>query len=251
MEILMSKPSKITEIISTRLAQLKSLKEETSPVGHGSSIGLVREHRLTTILRDYLPRDIGIETGFLCDTIGSISPQLDIIVCDNDPIPLLDFDDLFKIVPVEKALVAIEVKSTLQEQDLYQLKRQVESIRAMPRCIGLTKANESLRMDVMVALYAIDCAVSESKVQELISSDHNIRQVTVIDRFSMRNGSWGGFDIQRCERDGNFIETRKSFAWLLNMISDQQENRKMYYTKENRRLTWGAYLGVEKLSPTI
>jgi hypothetical protein len=162
---------------------------------------------------------------------------------------LLDFDDLFKIVPVEKALVAIEVKSTLREKDLHQLKRQVESIRNMPRCIGRTKAGESLRMDVMVALYAIDCAVSESKVQELISSDHNIRQVTVIDSFSMRNGSWIGFDIQRCERDGNFIETRKSLAWLLNMISDQQENRGKYYTKENRRLTWGAYLGVENLSP--
>lgn len=240
--------SKITDIIVSRLQSLKSLKEETSPIGHSSSIGQVRERRLSALLKSYLPSDIGIESGFVCDGVGEISPQIDIIVTDLDPIPTLDFDDLFKLVPVEKVICCIEVKSTLTTGDLTQISKQEKSINSMPRCIGTPGEGGESMPPVLFAAFALDCRVSAESIENFLRSSHHIRQISIAGQFGFRNADWGGFDIQQCKGDSEFIETRKSIAWLLHMINDVQKNRGTKYPFSSRRTSWEAYLGSDKLT---
>jgi hypothetical protein len=239
--------SKITDIIISRLQSLKSLKEETSPIGHPSSIGQVRERRLAALLKSYLPSDIGIESGFVCDSVGGISPQIDIIVTDLDPIPTLDFDDLFKLVPVEKVICCIEVKSTLTTEDLSQIARQEKSINSMPRCLGTPAEGGESMPPVLFAGFALDCKVSGKSIAEFLCSSHCIRQISVVGQFGYRNSNWGSFVIEQCMGDSEFIETRKSIAWLLHMINDAKKERVTKFPLSSRRTSWEGYLGSDEL----
>lgn len=239
--------SKITDIIVSRLQSLKYLKEETSPIGHSSSIGQVRERRLAALLKSYLPSDIGIESGFVCDCIGGISPQIDIIVTDLDPIPTLDFDDLFKLIPVEKVVCCIEVKSTLTTEDLEQIKNQEKSINSMPRCLGTPAAGGKSMPPVLFAGFALDCKTSRESIENLIKSNPYIRQISVVGQFGYRNSAWDSCNIEQCIGDEMFIETRKSFAWLLHMISDAQKFRATEFPLSSRRTSWEGYLGSDEL----
>lgn len=239
--------SKITDIIVNRLQSLKYLKEETSPIGHSSSIGQIRERRLSALLKSYLPNDIGIESGFVCDCIGGISPQIDIIVTDLDPIPTLDFDDFFKLVPVEKVICCIEVKSTLTTEDLKQISSQEKAINSMGRCLG-TQSEEGEGMPfVQFAGFALDCKVSGTSIDEFLRSNSNIRQISVVQQFGYRNSKWDGFNIEHCMGDEMFIETRRSFAWLLHMINDIKKLRADKFPLSSRRTSWEGYLGSDIL----
>lgn len=235
--------SKITDIIISRLQSLKSLKEETAPIGHSSSIGQVRESRLKTLLKSYLPKDVGIETGFVCDCVGGISPQIDIIITDVDPMPILDFDDIFKLVPVEKVICCIEVKSTLSSEDLNQIAKQEKSINSMPRCLGVPMEGATSMPPVLFVGFALDCKVGENLISEFLCYSNAIRQVSVVGQFAYRNSDWEKFSIDYCAGSNSFIETRKSIAWLLYMINDVQKNREINFPFSSRRTTWEAYLG--------
>lgn len=239
--------SKITDIIVSRLQSLKYLKEETSPIGHSSSIGQVRERRLAALLKSYLPNDIGIESGFVCDCIGGISPQIDIIVTDLDPIPTLDFDDLFKLVPVEKVICCIEVKSTLTTENLEQIAIQEKSINSMPRCLGIPMEGGESMAPVYFAGFALDCKVGDNSIEKFLSSNLCIRQISVVGQFGYRNSNWNDFNIEKCIGDEMFIETRKSFAWLLHMINDLQKFRADKFPLSSRRTSWEGYLGTGDL----
>ena len=239
--------SKITEIIVSRLQALKTLKEETSPIGHSSSIGQVREKRLTSLLKSYLPSDIGIESGFVCDGIGGISPQIDIIVTDQDPIPVLEFDDLFKLIPVEKVICCIEVKSTLTTDDLRQISKQEKAINSMPRCTSAVGALQNKIPPVMFAGFALDCKVADESIEKFLKTNHCIRQISVVGQFGYRNVDWEKFIIERCEGDDVFLETRKSLAWFLHMANDIKENRKTNFPMSDRRAAWEVYLDSDHL----
>lgn len=237
--------SKITDVIINRLKSLSNLKEETSPIGHGSSMGIVRETRLADMLRDYLPNDVGVETGFVCDATGNISPQIDIIITDVDPIPTLDFDGQFKLVPVEKTICCIEVKSTLELHDFKQLVKQERMIQSMPRCTGHISEGAKEFLPVLFAVFALENKVGEDTLEETITANQYIRQVSVVGQYAYRNRTWEGCDIQICQGNNVFVETRMSISWLLHMINDAQKFRNENFPLGSRRTAWQAYLGLD------
>lgn len=241
--------SKITEVIVSRLQSMKYLKEETNPIGHSSSIGVVREKRLTDFLRSYLPNDIGVETGFVCDGIGNISPQIDIIITDLDSIPMLDFDGDMKLIPVEKVICCIEVKSTLTKNGLDQIIKQEQSINSMARCFKPRDEEGAALPPVVFSAFSLDCNLSIQAIKDFLSFNQWIRQVTVVGDSAHRNKHWGGFDIEHASGDSEYIETRRSLAWLLHMISDVKRQRLKAFPIHTRAASWEAYLGSDTLIP--
>jgi hypothetical protein len=51
-------------------------------VDHPGEVGSGREEILRRFLRDYLPKRFDVSSGFVFDSEGNISRQLDIIVAD-------------------------------------------------------------------------------------------------------------------------------------------------------------------------
>lgn len=238
----MPRLSKIGEVIVSRLSSLKSLKDETSPIGHSGSIGAVRERRLSRLVKDLLPRGIEVDSGFLCDCVGGISPQLDCIISEADQIPCLDFDDIFRLVPVEKALMCIEIKSTLTTDGIAQLKHQAKTVNDLPRCRGSSKDGIAEMPPTKFSVIALDSQVSRDAIRAMISENLQIRQVTVIGEYSIRNRAWDTVDIETVEAGDEFFETRKAFCWLLNAVDDVIRYRAEHFPASSRRTSWEPHL---------
>lgn len=97
-------------ILSSRLTAIRSVVE------HSGEKGRALEEVVATLVRDVLPLEYGVSTGFVVyhsDTGPRLSPQLDIIIYDalrGGPICRLDACDVF---PLESVYGYIEVKATI------------------------------------------------------------------------------------------------------------------------------------------
>ncbi len=104
-------------------AQFESIKRK-----HRGEAGRRREDDLREFLRCFLPRRLGIGTGEIAASDGSVSPQIDLIIYDALETPLLDNSESSIVVPVEGVFGVIEVSSRL---DITKLREDVAKIRAV------------------------------------------------------------------------------------------------------------------------
>src|SRR5208282_2216102 len=86
---------------------------------HAGVKGTLREVLMADLFRPLLPADIGIASGVLISAFDEgQSAQQDIIVFDKRIIPPILFEQGPAVVPVESALVCIEIKSKLTATEL-------------------------------------------------------------------------------------------------------------------------------------
>lgn len=80
---------------------------------HRGETGRRREDDLREFLRSFLPERLGIGSGEIAASDGSVSPQMDLIVYDALETPLLNQAKSSIVVPVEGIFGVIEVSSRL------------------------------------------------------------------------------------------------------------------------------------------
>lgn len=98
-----------------------SLLEKSSFIGdlkHPGEKGMFREFFISDILSPLLPHHYGITSGIIVDVYNNQSNQLDVIIYDKRKLPPLLMRDGAGIIPLDSALIVIEVKSTLTIKDL-------------------------------------------------------------------------------------------------------------------------------------
>lgn len=79
--------------------------------------GDIREHRLTTFLRDQLPSRYSVVSGEVIDAGGNQSGQIDILILDGaNTRPLVTSGDV-AMVPAEAVLATVEVKTRLTKAE--------------------------------------------------------------------------------------------------------------------------------------
>ena len=83
---------------------------------HAASKGAVNEDVVKSFLRKYLPSSLCITSGFLIDSNGGVSNQLDIIICDAAKTPSFFMATGIQVIPVECAYAVIEVKTSLNSK---------------------------------------------------------------------------------------------------------------------------------------
>jgi hypothetical protein len=96
---------------------------------HGPSVGSHREEVLRDLLRERLPKDLQVETGFVL-THGKASPQVDILIVDsNRPVLARGADGVVFVTP-DCVRGMIEVKSRLSGKPAYEsaLKQLADSV---------------------------------------------------------------------------------------------------------------------------
>jgi uncharacterized protein DUF6602 len=87
-------------------------------LAHPGIKGTVLEILTRQLFKPLLPADIAVGTGQIIDSAGSLSPQIDVLLYDRSILPPILFDESLGIFPVEAALYAIEVKTTLTRQEI-------------------------------------------------------------------------------------------------------------------------------------
>lgn len=75
--------------------------------------GRVNEEALAALLASFVPERVGVGTGFLIDSQDRRSPQTDVILYETGDQPALMAQTVQVLYPVEVALAAVEVKTTL------------------------------------------------------------------------------------------------------------------------------------------
>lgn len=109
------------------------LRAARDALTHPGMRGAAFEDTFRTFLKTYLPRSLDVSTGVLVDSAGQHSRQLDVIVSDAAKTPVLYSVGETRVIPVECAYMAIEVKAHLDKEALLACIENMLSVRALQK----------------------------------------------------------------------------------------------------------------------
>ena len=104
---------KIFDLLSKKMILEWETTQES--IKHSGEKGRALEENFRTFLRKYLPKKLDIATGFIIDSSGKQSKQLDVIIHDAFQTPLLYDNNNVQVIPIECVYAVIEVKSDIEK----------------------------------------------------------------------------------------------------------------------------------------
>lgn len=111
--------------LMSKLGRLNAL------VKHAPSIGTYHESIVSSYLRKFISRRFSIKTGFVYNSVtNEVSPQMDIIIIDeNVPSAYLFQDDDFVVAVPDAVVCAIEVKTNFDKDAFFDIAKKSEQYR--------------------------------------------------------------------------------------------------------------------------
>lgn len=109
-------------------AQFEGIKRR-----HRGETGRRREDDVREFLQAFLPERLGIGTGEIAASDGSVSPQMDLVVYDRLETPLLDKSESSIVIPVEGVYGVVEVSSRLDVTKLRQDVAKIQEVKALEK----------------------------------------------------------------------------------------------------------------------
>lgn len=101
--------------------------------GHNLTAGEAREHALIELLREYLPKRVGIDRGFVIDAHGNESQQMDVVIYDNTVGTVFRANNV-SYFPCEMVVAVGEVKSDINSgSKLADALAKIASAKALDR----------------------------------------------------------------------------------------------------------------------
>jgi len=95
--------------------------------------GTASELQWLAMLSKYLPERYCVTSGFVLDSRGIISGQIDVIIYDRHYCPLLFDEDGARHVPAESVYAVLEVKTLLNSEAVLYAGEKVASVRRLRR----------------------------------------------------------------------------------------------------------------------
>lgn len=95
--------------------------------------GNANEDTVKEFLIQYLPKTMDVTTGILVDSTNNKSRQLDIIICDSAKTPIFCQSGEARVIPVECAYAAIEVKAYLDKAELEKAYKNMRSVKDLEK----------------------------------------------------------------------------------------------------------------------
>lgn len=171
------KQNRINGVIKGRIKGLIAQLEESKIVDHSASKGSLREKYLRDFLQNVLPQNFIVSGGFICDSIGKISLQLDLILSDISKLPQILLGRDISLIPVESAISSVEIKSILTDTVFDQTQNQIESIKILqPIGDGIKEGVHGVRHFI----FAYESQVSDEKVLKWFSQTNRLFGVCIL-----------------------------------------------------------------------
>lgn len=98
------------------------------PIGHPVAKGDAREHGWRELFRRFLPNRYGVKSGFVIDSLGKESDQMDCIIYRKDMAIELYSVGHHTVIPVEAVFGAFEIKPLMKKSTLEYAEQKAESI---------------------------------------------------------------------------------------------------------------------------
>ena len=132
----MSRSFKVPELIQSAAEQMgAALRQKLIP--HSGELGTGREEIIREFLRGYLPKRFGVSTGFVFDSHGNVSRQIDVIINDNLMAPQFEAIGGKKFFPCESVVCVGAIKSSLtSRRSIKKTLDNLTSVKCLDRSAG-------------------------------------------------------------------------------------------------------------------
>lgn len=108
--------------------------ERTKRIPHQPTKGTARERFVTShFLDEYLPKKYSVGSGLIADSKGNFSKQQDLIVYDGFNFPVMQDLQDNKLFFAEQVFATIEVKSTLNNDEIVDILYKASSVASLQR----------------------------------------------------------------------------------------------------------------------
>lgn len=108
-------------------------------IDHPGELGTAREEVVRRFLRDYLPKRFEVATGFVFDSGGKVSNQMDIIIFDSSVCPRFETAGGKLYFPCEAVVAIGQVKSSItSEKELRSAIENIATAKQLDRSAGGT-----------------------------------------------------------------------------------------------------------------
>jgi hypothetical protein len=209
-------------VLLSKIRTLVEMSAAASHLGHATSTGSVREELLSSFVQDLLPTGISSRSGILADWQGTTSPQLDLVLTVDSSLPVIAMREGVALIPVDSALLAIEIKSTLDSSVLDQLQKQNGSIATSVLSNVVPPGTRFIIPTMVVAME--DSKLSPDTMSSWMLSNPNTVACCVVGKYFLRIE---GQTTVRIENGGDdkFRETMHFIECLYESIKHLQSNR--------------------------
>ena len=102
-------------------------------IPHSAEIGSSIEKCIRSALQEVLPGKIGVADGFVIDSDGEVSKQMDIVLYDKLGTPIISSSDGARVFPVETTYACGEIKTQLNASTLQDTFEKCSSYKNLSR----------------------------------------------------------------------------------------------------------------------
>ncbi len=166
-------------------------------------------------------RDI-LSSGILADWQGNTSPQLDLVLTVDSSLPVIAMREGVALIPFDSALLAIEIKSTLDSSVLDQLQKQNASIATAVLSNVVPPGTRFIIPTMVVAME--DSKLSADTMSSWMLSNPNTVACCVVGKYFLRLEGQTTVRIDN-GRDDRFRETMHFIECIYESIKHLQSNR--------------------------
>lgn len=97
------------------------------------AVGSARESSVRARLEQVMPPGVGVGTGFVIDSYGRTSRQIDVVLYEKELCPVYRLNDQVDYFPCEGVFAVGEVKSRISNTELDDLFEKIASVRRLRR----------------------------------------------------------------------------------------------------------------------
>lgn len=161
---------------------------------HFAERGAEAEKILEDFLNVHLPKRFAAGSGLIVDNQNNISSQIDIIIYDALNSPIYRKGERVLILPIDNVATAIEVKSSLNKEELRDAAKKIKSVKSLQKT-PITNADQPVTFSTMITtktygvVFAYDSKTSLEtladnlrEINEDMQSDYWIDFVVVLDK---------------------------------------------------------------------
>jgi hypothetical protein len=137
-----------TSIKSLLESKQKQLRNKLQTViSHPTSKGSHGEKAWINFFRSFLPSKYAVDKGFVFDSNGKLSDQIDIIIYDSLYTPLIfETEDGEKYITVESVYMIFEAKQAINKENLNYTHNKIKSVQNLHRSSrGMIVAGKSVQ----------------------------------------------------------------------------------------------------------
>lgn len=109
------------------------LRRASRSIEHAPSVGSVNEEHWISVFRAYLPNRYEVNSGFVIDSLGARSEQIDLIIYDRHFTPTLLDQQNHRYIPAEAVYAVFESKPHLDKSYLKYAGQKAASVRKLHR----------------------------------------------------------------------------------------------------------------------